>query len=137
MQDKKLILKTGISLAIGTGVGIGICLLVILLAAFVIVKSQSVPYQAFSVISIVSACIGSFCGGLLTAKLRGSMGLLWGAASGMTIFLILLAVGGILGGGFSGLLFLRLALMLITAALGGVLGVNGKKKKRKSKSFAR
>lgn len=129
--------KTCIALAVGAVIGMLVCVLILWLTAFCIVKSESVPYNAFAVIGIIAVCIGAFAGGFLTAKIRKSMGMLWGGVCAALIFAVLFCIGLIMGGNISGLSFLRLGLMLIVGALGGVMGVNGKKKLNRRKSFSR
>ena len=118
------------SLVTGTIIGTAVSFLVILLAVFFIIKSQAVPYQAIAPISIAAASVGSFCGGYISARLNKSLGMAAGTVCGGIMFVLLAGLGLITGGTAGLVTLLRLALMLLFGAAGGVLGVN-KRRKRK------
>lgn len=131
----KTIISIFFSIALAAAAGLIICVLILFLTAVIIVKSQNVPYNIFSGVGIAAACIGSFAGGFITAKIKKSMGMLWGAVCAAAMFLVLLTAGLIMGGGISGLTFLRLGLMLIVGSLGGILGVNKQPKPKYRRKF--
>ncbi len=125
--DRKRIVR---SLVTGTIIGTAVSFLIILLAVFFIIKMQSMPYDALAPISIAAASVGSFCGGYISARANKSLGMVIGAVCGGIMFVLLAGTGLIMGGTAGLVTLLRLALMLLFGAAGGVLGVN-KRKRRK------
>ena len=117
--------------AVGAAIGLGICMLILTVIAFFIVKIQSFPEAMVVPAAIFTACIGAFCGGYFSARIKKNAGLAMGAICALVIFLVLLLVGiSFEGDNFSTVSLLRLGVMLISGAIGGVLGVN-KRRRRK------
>ncbi len=114
------------------GVVAGIIFTLILTAFFaaIMVKMEKFVYNAVMPFGLGGLCIGTFGGGYITARINKSMGMAVGALCGVGVFLILLAVGAILGSELGIVTLVRAAAAIISGALGGVLGVN-KRKKRK------
>ncbi len=123
--------KKIISVVVGAIVGIVAVLLIIVLFSFIIVKSESVNYYLLMPFGIAAACIGAFSGGFVSARISGSAGMLIGAVSGAFMFILLLGAGAVLGELPEAVSFLRLVLMVLSGAIGGVVGVNGKRKRRR------
>ena len=96
----------------------------------VMVKMERVAYNAVMPFGLGALCIGTFGGGYITARINKSMGMAVGAVCGVGVFLIVLAVGAILGSELDIVTLVRAGTAVISGALGGVLGVN-KRKKRK------
>ncbi len=128
MIDKK---KAVASLVAGTLGGLAATAVVLMIFAFITVKMQNVNYDVFLPVVIAAACIGAFCGGYLSARINRSAGLAIGAVSAVLIFAVLLCVSAALGAVPQAAAALRLAAMVISGAIGGVLGVNKRRKKRK------
>ena len=83
------------------------------------------------VMSVVSLALGSLISGFITAKINGSNGLLYGLLSGIVAFLLVLIVSLILNfGAFSIFTVLKAIAMIISAVIGGILGVNLKRNKK-------
>jgi len=110
----------------------GIIFTLILTAFFtaVMVKMEKVVYNALVPLGLSALCIGTLIGGYITARLNKSMGMAVGAGCGLGVFLILLALGAILGSELGIVTLIRAAAAVISGALGGVLGVNRRKKRK-------
>ena len=115
----------------GTVIGAVVCMIILLLISFIFVKMQSVPEAAITPVAIVIVCIGAFVGGYFSARIKKNMGMAVGAITAMLMFVILLLIGTACFGDNLGIVsLLRMAVMLISGAIGGILGVN-KRKRRK------
>ena len=122
------------SLIIGLLPGAALTVLLLLSAAAVMVKAESVSYQAIVPIAIAAAGCGSFAAGYCSSRLHKSRGLLIGSAGGLLLFVISLVLGLAVGGQELGIAaLLRLALCVLCGAAGGVLGVNKKRRLRRLK----
>lgn len=78
--------------------------------------------SAVGIFSAVSIIAGSFTGAYIFGKHRRRKGLIEGAIYGISLYFALSAVGIILGSGLAGAM--KLILLLISGAAGGVSGVN-------------
>lgn len=117
-------------LAFGTVAGV-VAIVGILMLFSLLLSSNSPPQGVLTPMAIAALCIGSFVGGGVSAKLAGEKGLIMGAGTGLLLFFVLLIAGtAVQLVGLDALLFLRLTLLLISASLGGVVGVNLKKRRR-------
>lgn len=115
-------------LLIGVGVGITVGVLLLLAAAAVMVSTQ-VPAAAVTPVALAVIAVTALVGGFTTARLLRERGLLIGAACGLLIFLIVAIAGFSVDQAVQGtLLFLKLGLTVGCGALGGILGVNVKRK---------
>ncbi len=123
--------KKLLSVAIGAICGIAAVLLIAALFSFIIVKSESVNYSLLIPFGIVAACIGTFGGGFISARISGSAGMLIGTVNGVLMFVLLLGAGAVIGEMPEAVSLLRLVLMVLSGAIGGVVGVNGKRKRRR------
>ncbi len=118
-----------VPVALGSAIGTAACFAMLLLMA-AIVASGTVPVSGISWLSMIAATIGAVVAGIASARLSGERGLLYGAASGLLLLVLTTAVGWLLVPDGSGsLLWLRALLMLGGGALGGVLGVNMKRRR--------
>lgn len=119
------------ALAVGTVVGFIICMLILLLITFILVKIQKFPETLVVPAAIFTACIGAFVGGYFSARVKKNNGLLMGAVCALVLFVLLLLIGSLFAGDMFGVVsLLRMSAMLISGAIGGVLGVN-KRRRRK------
>ncbi len=115
-------------LLIGTGIGIVVGVLLLLAAAAVMVSTQ-VLAAAVTPVALIAIAAAAFAGGFTAARLLRERGLLIGAACGLLIFLIVAIAGFSVDQAVQGtLLFLKLGLTVGGGALGGILGVNVKRK---------
>ncbi len=78
-------------------------------------------------LSVLSAAIGAFVGGICAARLSGFCGWLMGAACGLFLFVLILVTGLLLHHSVNvGFLFIKLAVLLLGGMTGGMIGVNKK-----------
>ena len=119
-------------IGIGVIVGGSICAVLLLIFAFLFLKMQRVPVVALSPVSIGISALGSFLAGLVTGKLSRQRGLLYGAISGLVLFALFLVSNlSVMGLPLSWVALTRMGIMTLSGAIGGLLAVNRKKKKRK------
>jgi len=114
-------------LLIGLCIGVVACTLLLLLAALLF-RSVDVPPDAAAPVAVSAAAISAFLSGLIAARVAGSRGLLTGGACGLLLFLVLLLLGLARGGVDSGYAVVKLAALTLAGAIGGVLGVNRKRR---------
>ncbi len=116
-------------LAIGVAVGAAACVLALLLMA-ALMASGVFPVKAVSPLALIAASIGAFAGGFAAARVSRERGLLYGAGIGGLLFLLTAAAGfAVLPDQASTLLLAKAALMIGIGALGGILGINGKRRR--------
>ena len=114
---------------IGAVVG-ALCCTLLLAVMAAIVASQAIPKAAITPMAIVAAAAGAFFGGFAAARIAKEKGLLIGGACGLLLF-ILVALAGFaflkeIRGAY---ILVKLAVMLVLSALGGVIGVNLRKRR--------
>lgn len=117
----------------GIGAGIGILLTIcILLLLSLVMTARDIPHTFVGPMAITAIAAGSLLAGYLSSKLLGEKGLLAGAAAGGMIF-FLAALSSLTVGSFClGIqTALRFITILLAAAVGGVAGVNAKKKRKR------
>ncbi len=113
---------------VGVAVGLIGCIGLLMLMAL-IVQSVDVPRAAILPLAIAAAAIGAFLAGLTAAAVAGQKGLLLGAVCGLVLWLLILLAGvaryeGVSGGNA----LIKLAAFLLAGGIGGVLGVNMRKR---------
>ncbi len=115
------------TIAIGVGIGILVSALLLLIAA-VLMTVIDWPDSAVSPVSVAALGIGALSAGWIAARRTGKNGLVLGSVSGLVILLITL-IAGLLSFGTvqSGFALFKLAVSVLCGAIGGVLGVGGKK----------
>ncbi|MBQ4333001.1 MAG: TIGR04086 family membrane protein [Clostridia bacterium] len=115
-------------LLVGLCVGVLCCTLLLLLAALAI-RSVEIPRAAVTPLATVAAGIGAFAGGLAAALAAGRRGLVMGALCGILLFVIILLAGLARATGIDpGYAAIKLAVLTVAGAIGGVLGVNRKRR---------
>lgn len=108
----------------GTVAGFAVCLVVLLVMALVLTW-QDMPLAAAGYMAVAALGAGALVGGVVAARKAGGHGLVWGAACGAILFLIPLLIGWLFFPDVSGVsVWFRLAVAVLCAAVGGVLGVN-------------
>lgn len=128
MNDKKAAV---ISAALGTLAGAASALLIMLIFAFVCVKIQSVQTALSEPVSLAAGCGGAFAGGILCARIIKKNGMMFGGICAALVFLVLFIISALSGAQPDVHALLRLAAMLPVGAIGGIIGVNRRKKRRK------
>lgn len=108
----------------------GTCLLFLALAAFIIAKAGVLPRGALSLVTTGIACAATFTGGLIPAMAAREKGLYLGLAVGALLVVLIASASyffynlppftmGSVGKGAS---------LLLSGAIGGILGANRKSK---------
>lgn len=115
---------------VGTAVG-AVVITVVLMVLSLLLSLQNIPQMLITPMVLVALGIGSFLGGNFAARLTREKGLLVGLCCGVLLFLALWLFGqAIHGGGFGVIGIVKLAIALGLSALGGVMGVNAKKRRK-------
>lgn len=129
-QDKAI--KGFVSVSIGTLGAAVICTILLVISALLFTKGKVIPYAIISQFVMLISAIATFFGGFLTAKVAKTKGLALGAITGLAMFIIV-AICSVLvfDEPFTSTALLRALLLVISAALGGVIGINKKKKRRR------
>lgn len=118
-----------IPLGFGTAVSFAICF--ILLAIFALILSKgSFGEPTVTALSFAAQTLGALVGGFVSAKIRKKNGLVMGAANGAIMFALLTIISLIIGGALSVLTVIRLILLVLASTLGGIMGVNMRKKEK-------
>ncbi len=105
-----------------------ICIFLILLAFSFLVERFNVPNPLLSIISVISISFGAFIGGYTAGFKKRKNGLTTGIVAGIITYILVMIIGALISN-FTEFSFLtKLIIMIIFGAIGGVLGVNAKKK---------
>ena len=113
-----------LGLCVGVVTGTALLTLAALLVQKVDLSPSLLPYVA-----VAAVALGSFAGGLIAALLAKERGLLTGAICGTLVYLLLLVAGlSRFGGVEGGYALIKWAVLTAAGALGGVLGVNRKRR---------
>lgn len=109
---------------------IGIALLFILIA--VVISKISVPLPSVPLMVSICGGIGGFLAGFISACLLKRQGILIGLLCGVLLCIIVLIGTLIMSANpFSGEALTKYAILLVTAMLGGAIGVNSNNTKRR------
>ncbi len=112
----------------GVGIGVAVCTVLLLVAAAVLTTGV-IPQVAVSPIAVAILAISAFVGGLIAARFSRERGLLTGALVGLLLFLLTALLGlSVLQSLDGSSMLIKAALMIGGGALGGVLGVNVKRR---------
>jgi len=105
------------------------CMIVLLIFSFVL-STQNIPQSLVDPMATVSICVGAFVSGLVCGKIIHRKGLVCGLVCGIALsFVLLLASLGISDGGFGIPALFKIVFILLFAMLGGVLGINTRKRR--------
>ncbi len=119
------------AVGVGGAAGTAAALIIMVLFSFVSVRMQSVQMGMLLPVNITALCIGAFAGAVVCGVIRKQKGLVYGAVCSGAIFVVFaglsLAAGAVPGAET----LLRLAVMVPAGALGGAVGVNLKKKRKR------
>lgn len=113
---------------VGVAVGLIACIGLLMLMALV-VQSVDVPRSAIWPLALAAAALGALLAGMTAAAVAGQKGLLLGAVCGLILWLLILFAGvaryeGVSGGNTA----IKAATLLLSGGIGGVLGVNMRKR---------
>ncbi len=117
-------------LIVGVIVGAVVSAAIIMLCAFFFVI-RDMPKSAAMPIALVAAGIGAFLGGVAAARSMKEQGMIIGGLCGLSLFALTFIVSlFVSGGSFTVFTPMRLIIMTLAGALGGVLGVNSSAKRK-------
>lgn len=128
-KEEPIMLKRLRPVFIGTACGILCCLVALLLFAL-LMATCDIPQAAVTPMALIAAAVGAFFGGFVCARAAGSRGLIYGSACGGLMYLLILAAGfSILSDVHGWYALIKLLVVVIAAAIGGVYGVNFRRRK--------
>lgn len=109
--------------------GFGIIIACLMIFSLLITRID-VSDNVVTVLSCISLCVGAYCSGLICSKRKRKNGLLLGIFCGAVMFLLLMIFGAIFAKAAISLHFTsKLLMTLICGGLGGIIGVNSRRKK--------
>ncbi len=121
------------SAAAGALGGTAALMMLTALGSLLMLKTMSAGENTVIAAGLVCACAGAFAGGFISARLSRSAGMMTGAVCGAMMFLLIIAVNLIMGNTPGAVSLLRAAVMLTAGAAGGVIGVGGKRKRKRKR----
>jgi putative membrane protein (TIGR04086 family) len=104
---------------------------VFLLAVFsALMAAKDMPSVIVLPFACISISIGALCGGFLASRLNNSRGLFLGVVTGLLFMIILYIAGAFMHqADLNMLLFLKIVLAAFFGAVGGITGVNLKRRR--------
>ncbi len=118
-------------MAIATLIG-AVSTFIVLCVMALVLSVKDIPTTAISAMSSTAAGIGAFVAGFAAAKLYKKRGAIIGAAAGAILFIVIFIASLIIAGAeLTVTVLLRLVLMLLAAAVGGIIAVNMRGRKKK------
>lgn len=116
--------------AVSVGIGAIVCIAFLVLFA-VIISSRDIPQSAIDPMAIFAVSVGSFVAGLCCARVVRNNGLMCGLVCGVILSVIVMLCGLAVPDNGLGLgALIKVMIMLFSGMLGGVLGVNTKRRKK-------
>lgn len=113
---------------LGLCVGV-LCTTLLLLLMALLIRSVDVPRGAVTPLAVTAAGVGAFAAGLTAALAARRNGLVLGAVCGLVLFLIILLAGNLRFDGVDGSFAVtKAAVLTVAGAIGGVLGVNRRRR---------
>lgn len=114
----------------GTVIGLVVTLLASLLFSLLLLI-KDFPASVSLIFALVALGAGVYFAGYIAAKTNGEKGILYGLSSGLLQFLLFVLLSVCLNCDHFGMLFfIKLGLVLVLSALGGIIGVNGAAKRK-------
>lgn len=126
-SGQKSIFSAVKAVVIGAAAGAALCAVLLAVCALAFVSSENIPHDFLPAVIIAVSVISSFFAGFVTAKISKQRGLIYGALSGLLLFFLFLVAGlAASQNGVPSEAFLRLIVMLLSGAIGGLVAVNRK-----------
>ena len=118
--------------AISTGTVLGITVTLCLFVLLALIMSFSIlPTSSAGIVSSIAIAVGSFFGGLSTAKKLGKNGLIIGAICGFLLFILLTLIGiAAFKSAPGSSTLIRLLIFVTSGAIGGIIGVGNSDKRK-------
>lgn len=122
--------KSTKAVLLGTIMGTFFSIVILVVSSFLFVKSQNIPTSVVTPLTMFIIALGAFISGYVSARILRNNGLFWGIISGFIMFIIVFISGLMISEGeISTLSLVKLTLMLLMGAIGGITGVNKKVKR--------
>ena len=127
--DKIFNIKSIRGIIAGSIVGIITIIALFLLLSVVIMQLDTYPHQIINYLILGILGISGLFAGYIAGLINKISGLIYGGITGLAIF-VLVFIAGLLsvGNGITLFTLLKLLVLVISSALGGILGVNKKDK---------
>jgi len=117
------------SIVIGSVAGAALCAALLGLCALGFVSAGHIPQSLISPMVIALSVFSSFMAGFIAAKVSHKRGLAYGALAGLMLFALFLISGLIASHeALSVNVFMRMLVMVLSGALGGLMAVSKKTK---------
>ena len=124
-EDTAMVKKILRPVLVGACMGAVVCLLLLMAA---VIAAVDVPKAAITPLAVVASAVGAFVGGIVAAKIAKEKGLLFGAACGLILFVLVLVAGfAVLKEVRGSFAVAKLFILIGCGAIGGILGVNSRK----------
>ncbi len=128
MNTKK---RSVVSFCIASLSSVIVTVLLMVIISAAVTGLGKLPYELMPVFSAASVIAGAFSGGWICAAIRKKEGMLSGAVTGVILMLLLLVGGVAAGNTISYMVLMRIGIAAAAGAVGGVIGVNKRKRRKK------
>ena len=130
MKSESNLSKAVKAVLLGTIIGTFFSILMLVISSFLFVKSQNIPASVITPTTMFIIALSTFISGYVSARILKNNGLFWGMIAGFMMFSVVFIAGLMtFGGEISTLVLVKLTLMLLMGAIGGIAGVNKKTKR--------
>ncbi len=124
-KNKSLSLKYIKPIILGCITGVFINLILLSLCSFLFSKNGNFPLAIVGPITVCIMVTGAFAGGYICAKISKKDGMIYGLSCGFIIFTVIFFSEIILiGQSISTMVLVKLFSILLSSAVGGIIGVN-------------
>ncbi len=128
--DRGMLIKYGKPVAVSCLSGAAIATAILLVFSLVM-SVRDVPAVLINPLACAAISVGSFFAGFICARLLRQRGMLLGALCGLLLFGLLLFTSLTLTGeAFGWIVLIKLVIVMTSAMIGGVLGVNTRRRRR-------
>lgn len=113
---------------IGTLFGTFISIVLLIIFSVLFIKMKSIPSLAIEPISMAICAISAFLSSYISARIIRENGMIYGIISGFVMFMLMFFSWLIFNReAITTLILVKITLMLLMGAIGGIIGVNKKK----------
>ncbi|HEX3017763.1 MAG TPA: TIGR04086 family membrane protein [Caproicibacter sp.] len=128
---QKPILSAVRAIIIGAVAGAALCAVLLAISALAFVSSENIPQNFLPAFIIAVSVISALFAGFIAAKISKQRGLIYGSMAAMLLFILFLVSGlATSQSTVSSESFIRLLVMLLSGAIGGLIGVSRKSKRK-------
>lgn len=128
MQKSNIKNSRAVGMVSSLACGVAITALCLLLFSFIMTKFDASD-GIVSAMSSIALCVGSYTASFLAASRQRKNGLLTGILCGVVVFVLTFLIGVVfMKVSLSMGVFSKLVMLLVCGAIGGIIGVNSKKR---------